>query len=637
MKRAWLVVALAAVAALCVDVTPASAAPTIHPQVTAGYEYTCALTSGGGAKCWGRNITGQLGNGTLTESWIPRNVSDLSGATQITAGHGHTCALIGGGTVKCWGGNRYGQLGYTSSEDCGELGVSFLCTTIPTLVPSLSGATQVAAGDFHTCALVTDGEVKCWGRNWAGQLGNGTTTDSATPVSVAGLTGATRIAAGASHTCALVSGAVKCWGYGGEGQLGNGTSTNSSTPVDVTGLSDATRIAAGAYHTCALVSDGAAMCWGQNIWGELGNGTRQDSGTPVSVRKLTDATRIAGGDYHTCALISDGTVACWGLNNRGQLGNDVRSVSSTPMVVPGLSGAARIATGGYHSCALGSDGTVTCWGGNSYGQLGNATEKDSSSPVPVRSGATSLSIVAPSLVVASTEAKISGVLSAPSVPACRNAHAVYLKKDRVIVASMLTSSTGAYAFTTRITGRTVVQVIFKDTVSCLASASPKRLIKVTTPIPGGRYAIGDPVMLGAKDELQHRGFVVNAVTSRQFHDAVRIVKRKAAEGSLRRRVVIHLGTDGTPIQPSDCDAIAKAASALRHVYLVTVTGPTGDPAVRKAQNTRLRVCASRHANTSVIDWYGYSRGHARWFSSDGMHLTATGQRAYAAFLDTRTS
>lgn len=156
-------------------------------------------------------------------------------------------------------------------------------------------------------------------------------------------------------------------------------------------------------------------------------------------------------------------------------------------------------------------------------------------------------------------------------------------------------------------------------------------------IPGGRYAIGDSVMLGAKDELQHRGFVVNAVQSRQFRDAVSIVKQKAADGTLRRKVVIHLGTNGILIQPSECDSIAKAAGKARLVYLVTVTGPTKYPSIRKAQNTRLRACASRHANTSVIDWYGYSRGHAGWFSSDGMHLTASGQDAYAAFLDSRTS
>jgi len=155
-------------------------------------------------------------------------------------------------------------------------------------------------------------------------------------------------------------------------------------------------------------------------------------------------------------------------------------------------------------------------------------------------------------------------------------------------------------------------------------------------IAGGRYAIGDSVMLGARDELRARGFIVDAVSSRQFADAVTIVRHKAASGVLRRKVIIHLGTNGILIKASQCDAIAKAAGSGRHVYLVTVTGPTRYPKIRKAQNTRLRACADRHANTSLLDWYGYSRGHGGWFY-DGMHLTGSGQDAYAAYLGSRTS
>jgi len=155
-------------------------------------------------------------------------------------------------------------------------------------------------------------------------------------------------------------------------------------------------------------------------------------------------------------------------------------------------------------------------------------------------------------------------------------------------------------------------------------------------IAGGRYAIGDSVMLGGKSQLQHRGFVVDAKQSRQFSEAVTIVKRKAASGVLRRKVVIHLGTNGILIQPSECDHIAKYAGAKRRVYLVTVTGPTSKPKIRKAQNIRLHACADRHANTYLIDWYAYSRGHGAWFY-DGMHLTPKGRAAYAAFLDGKTS
>jgi hypothetical protein len=171
-------------------------------------------------------------------------------------------------------------------------------------------------------------------------------------------------------------------------------------------------------------------------------------------------------------------------------------------------------------------------------------------------------------------------------------------------------------------------------VALVITASVVYARPVSARIPGGRYAIGDSVMVAAKNELRHRGIVVNAVKSRQFSAAAPIVRRKAADGTLRRKVIIHLGTNKVIIQRSDCDRISKAATKRRHVYLVTITGPTR--ATRKVQNARLRACANRHANTSLLDWYGHSRGHSGWFY-DHIHLTPRGQSAYAAFLDGRTS
>ena len=167
-------------------------------------------------------------------------------------------------------------------------------------------------------------------------------------------------------------------------------------------------------------------------------------------------------------------------------------------------------------------------------------------------------------------------------------------------------------------------------VACVAFAAPAGAI------PGGRYAIGDSVMLGAKPQLSARGFVVNVKKSRQFSEAVHIVKQKKTNGLLRRKIVIHLGTNGVLIQPSDCDTISRVAGRHRRVFLVTVTGPTKYPKIRKAQNVRMHACADRHANTKLIDWYAYSRGHGAWFY-DGMHLTPKGRRAYAALLDRHTS
>jgi hypothetical protein len=153
-------------------------------------------------------------------------------------------------------------------------------------------------------------------------------------------------------------------------------------------------------------------------------------------------------------------------------------------------------------------------------------------------------------------------------------------------------------------------------------------------IPPGRLAIGDSVMLGAKDELMAKGFRVNAVVSRQFRDAVPLVERLKAAGRLRRKVIIHLGHNGILIQSADCNRISDVAGPDRTVYLVTLKIPRW---YRTTQNERLAACAQRRANTRLIDWYRFSHDHPSWFAADGYHLTAVGQAKYAAFIGSATA
>jgi len=385
--------------------------------IAAGGKHTCALLPGGTVKCWGLNSNGQLGSGALTGpqtcsgaacSTTPAAVPGLSGVVAVAAGSTHTCALLAGGTVECWGSNAYGELGNATStgpQTC----AGNACSATPVAVAGLSGATAIAAGNEHSCALVS-GTVKCWGANFFGELGTATSTGpetcsggacSTTPVAVSGLSNAIALAAGGEDTCALLSGGtVKCWGWNPYGQLGDGTSAGPQTcggnacstmPVAVVGLSGATAITTNGESACAVLSGGTVECWGFNAYGELGDGTSTGpatcgiyacSTTPVVVPGLSGAIAIAQGEQHVCALLSGGSVDCWGYNQEGELGDGTSSgpgtcntsaCSTAPAAVPGLSGAASLAAGGSGTCAVLAGNAVECWGANLYGELGDGT------------------------------------------------------------------------------------------------------------------------------------------------------------------------------------------------------------------------------------------------------------------------
>jgi alpha-tubulin suppressor-like RCC1 family protein len=351
--------------------------------ITVGFDYACALTTAGEAECWGDNQVGQLGNGSTQSSLVPVAVAELPApASAIAAGSDHTCALTTDGAVRCWGNNSVQQLGdlYVSSDRI-PAWVSGLA--IPPVAAELS---PLAAGGNHTCAVAPGGGAQCWGSNDDGELGNATTEASNVPVSVVGLAGGVAaLAAGSHHTCALTTvGGVLCWGMGVNGQLGDGTSAERLVPTAVVGLeSGVAAITAGSDHTCALTLAGRVLCWGSNANGYLGDGTTEPRSTPVPVVGLEGgALAIAAGDRHTCARMRDGSVRCWGWNIYGQLGDGTTSPSSVPVPVTGLADAAvAIAAGSVHTCAVLASGSVQCWGWNSSGQLGDGTTTASLVPV----------------------------------------------------------------------------------------------------------------------------------------------------------------------------------------------------------------------------------------------------------------
>ncbi|MEX1254222.1 MAG: flexitail domain-containing putative surface protein [Dehalococcoidia bacterium] len=341
----------------------------------------------------------------------------LTGIIAIAAGGEsgfHTCALNTDNGVMCWGANNQGQLGIGTQDTNAH--------PLPIHVSGMDGVSSaaIAAGKDHSCAALSSGEARCWGDNTAGALGDGLAFDVALPATVcatgsaatcAALGDVVDIAAGIDHTCALMSnGGVKCWGQNSENQVGDGTAVHPRpSPTDVcqfgsgagcallSGVSD---IDAGGRHSCALMSNGGAKCWGLNFRGQLGEGTAFQRANPFDVCATGVGTNCAGGvaltgidglslgDEHSCAALSNGGARCWGRNASNQLGDGTTTDWHNPVAVcadlpcVALSGVEAVAAGTLHTCAIAS-GAVLCWGDNAFGQLGDGSTTDSPLPAPV--------------------------------------------------------------------------------------------------------------------------------------------------------------------------------------------------------------------------------------------------------------
>ena len=324
-------------------------------------------------------------------------MSGLSGVTALTAGDSHSCALKSDGSVACWGENADWQLGngVVPPATPGFVVVNPVNAATPQPVTGLTGATALASGRYHNCAVKSDGSAVCCGANWSTQMGNDTYIDASTPVAIAGLTGVKALSAGEEHSCALkTDGTVACWGLNSNSQLGDTTQTDSLAPVAVTGLTSVAALTSGGYSNCATKTDGKVACWGDGWAGQLGNGALYRSAKPVATAGLSGVSKLDAGGYHACAIKADSSVVCWGDNGNGQLGNGSYEQAATPKpvfaaMVNGVgtpfTGAVSVSAGDNHSCAVKSDGSAWCWGYNDNGQLGNNTGfyQDFTTPVQV--------------------------------------------------------------------------------------------------------------------------------------------------------------------------------------------------------------------------------------------------------------
>lgn len=353
--------------------------------LSTSWHTTCGITDAGALKCWGNGRLGQLGDAQKHAVAAPQDVPGFeSGVTAVAAGWLHGCA-VKGGKAFCWGG--YGAHppkevpGFTSSET----------------------VTALAAGREHTCALLSSGAVRCWGKGDHGQLGDGDASllhrlDAAGPA--VPIPAAKQVVAGGAHTCALVeNGDVYCWGEGYNGQIGNGQTANAVQPAKVGGLEPSARIAASEQNTCAVSTSGKLRCWGDAWWSQLGANDVILANTP---KKLSDATEdgiglVTVGRGHICAQKAD-KLLCFGDRLMRQIGEapgkklwftpDVADQyfdqrASKPDELKGLPELKDLVAGKKHTCALAKDGKALCWGEGILGQLGNGTVTTTGTPTPV--------------------------------------------------------------------------------------------------------------------------------------------------------------------------------------------------------------------------------------------------------------
>ncbi|WP_049895031.1 RCC1 domain-containing protein [Paenibacillus antibioticophila] len=295
-------------------------------EIDSGVRSSMALQADGTIWTWGMNENGQLGIGSLVNTTVPTRVTALEDVriTAISGGLGyHSMALAEDGTVWTWGKNDSGELGDGTKVQ----------KNAPVQVNGLNGITAIAAGGYSSFALKEDGTVWAWGTNQNGELGDGTLTDKLLPVQVAGLSDVIRIAAGGSHSLAVKrDGTVWAWGSNSQGQLGDGTISNRNLPVRVLNLENIVDIAGGGYHSLALDADGAVWSWGLGNYGQLGRSGTSSDRVPARIQDLTPVIDISAGGFHSVAVTEDMRVWGWGYNGYGQLGDGTWSTSMVPVL-----------------------------------------------------------------------------------------------------------------------------------------------------------------------------------------------------------------------------------------------------------------------------------------------------------------
>jgi alpha-tubulin suppressor-like RCC1 family protein len=307
----------------------------------------------------------ELGESPAASSTVAAAATSPLQFSQISSGARFTCGLATNGQAFCWGINFAGQLGD------GTTGGS---RARPHAVATSLRFRQITTGSSHTCAVTTDDLAYCWGDNSGGQLGDKTTTPRTTPVRVLGGHKFRDVRGGFSATCGVATtGESYCWGTNLYGEIGDNTIINRLVPRLVRGGHSFRRIVAGSGYACGVTTADKAYCWGRNDFGQLGDGTTTERHLPTPVVGNRGFKNVSASTLHTCGFTKASAVYCWGYNTDGAVGDGSTTHRPRPVLAKTTGALDGVSSGGSHACALRSDGHVLCWGSNQLGQVGDAT------------------------------------------------------------------------------------------------------------------------------------------------------------------------------------------------------------------------------------------------------------------------
>ena len=343
--------------------------------ITPGGAHGCAIGDNHQAQCWGDNSLGQLGRGmTVLLDSLPAVVSGAATFDSVGTGAAHSCALTSAGGAWCWGINANGELGNGGSS----------ISSVPSPVTGGRIFKQISTSNSHTCAIDLSGAAWCWGSGANGRLGDGGTALRRAPSPVSGGHAFTRISAGTAHTCGVrTDGAILCWGSNANGRLGDGTQDQRLLPTLVSSTGQFVEVSAGGNFSCAIDTLGAAWCWGGNGSGQLGTGNTTQQSVPTLVAGGRVFTRVSTGSAHACGITTQASAFCWGENSSARLGDGTQTDRSVPTAVFGTLSLSNVTAGDLTTCARTTGGSAICWGNNEAGQLGDGTTVGKTVPVGV--------------------------------------------------------------------------------------------------------------------------------------------------------------------------------------------------------------------------------------------------------------